>query len=374
MIPRLVAQHSCQGDSHRVSRLQESTICTIWAGAKHGDCPRRHRRQPLLFHLKAALICLLWVTTLPASSIDWIEDLGGTVTRDASGEVTGVDLRATWVTDTDLRKLAQFPKLTHLDLSLTRITDQGMQELKGLPGIVDLNLRFAEYVTDEGLAAVKEWKKLKRLNVRGTKISDTTLDHISGITTIESLDVGSAMVTDVGLERLSSLPNLKELTIGGNELGDAGLQALRLLPGLTYLDLNGRQGTDSNVWTISMSDRGLEALLTLTELRELRFGCTTLGVGREGMRFATVNMMSVTARWLEKMKALTKLERLKLQGCDRVDDEAMNVLAGFPSLKEVDLKGSGVTDKGISTLRAAKPNVRIYSGPWEAAAAAFRNN
>ena len=57
-------------------------------------------------------------------------------------EVTGVDLRASWVTDTDLRKLTQLPDLTYLDLSLTRITDQGMQELRNLPGIVELNLYF----------------------------------------------------------------------------------------------------------------------------------------------------------------------------------------------------------------------------------------
>ena len=323
---------------------------------------------------RAALVCLLSVATLPAADADWIEDLGGAAVRDQSGDVIGVDLRATWVTDTDLRKLAEFPKLTWLDLSLTRITDQGMQELEGLPGIVDLNLRFAEYVTDEGLAAIKGWQKLEKLNVHGTKISDTTLEHISGIDTIKSLDVGSSMVTDVGIEQLSALPKLEELTIGGNELGDAGLQALRLLPGLTYLDLNGRQGTDSNVWTISMSDRGLDALLTLTNLRELRFGCTTLGVGREGERFATVNMMDVTARWLEQIKALSKLETLKLQGCDRVDDEAMSVLATFLSLKTIDLKGSAVTEKGIAILRAAKPDIDVYYGPWEAAAAAFRNN
>src|SRR5690349_17471228 len=67
----------------------------------------------------------------------WIEDAGGTVIRDAAGHITGVDLRASWVTDTDLRKLLQLPNLSSLNLSLTRITDQGMQELKGLPGIVD---------------------------------------------------------------------------------------------------------------------------------------------------------------------------------------------------------------------------------------------
>jgi hypothetical protein len=211
--------------------------------------------------------------------------------------------------------------------------------------------------------------------VHGTKISDTTLDHIAGITTLESVNVGSAMVTDVGLERLSTLPNLKELTFGGNEIGDAGLQALRQLPGITYLDLSGRQGTDSNVWTVNMSDSGLEALLTLKELRELRVGCASLGVGVEGQRFATVSAMSVTARWLEKMKAFTKLERLRLQGCDRVDDDAIKIIAAaFPALKEIDLKGSAVTEKGIEILRAAKPKVRIYYGPWDAKAANFRNN
>jgi Leucine-rich repeat (LRR) protein len=309
-----------------------------------------------------------------AADSQWIEDAGGAVTRDASGRITGVDLRGTWVTDVDLRRLVAFPHLTHLDLSSTRITDQGMQELRSLPGIVELNLRFAEYVTDEGLASIKGWKKLKRLNVHGAKISDTTLEHISGIATLESVDAGSAMITDVGLEWLSMLPNLKELTIGGNELGDAGLQALRQTPGLTYLDLNGRQGTDSNVWTISMSDKGLEALLTLKELRELRFGCTSLGVGVEGTRFATVSAMSVTNRWLERMKTLPKLAKLKLQGCDRVDDEAMAVLASFPSLSELDLKGTAVTEKGLAVLRAARPKMRIHSGAWAAPSAAFRNN
>src|SRR6266571_2787516 len=241
----------------------------------------RHR----IASLPALLACLWFAAPAPSADIrtggdaQWIEDAGGSVIRDAAGRITGVDLRAGWVTDTELRKLNQLPYLTYLDLSLTRITDQGMQELKNLPGIVDLNLYFAEYVTDEGLAAIKDWKKLQRLNVHGTKISDTTLEHIAGIASLVSVNAGSAMVTDVGLERLTSLPNLKELTIGGNVMGDAGLQALRQMPGLTYLDLNGRQGTDKNVWTIAMSEVGLEAVQTLKALRELRLSCGSIGVG-----------------------------------------------------------------------------------------------
>ena len=49
-------------------------------------------------------------------------------------------------------------------------------------------------------------------------------------------------------------------------------------------------------------------------------------------------------------------------------------LAAFPGLREVDLKRTSVTDKGLAALRAAKPNILIYSGPWEATAANFRNN
>lgn len=330
----------------------------------------------------ALFACLFCVTTsiVPAADIrsggdaQWIEDAGGSVMRDAAGRITGVNLRASWVTDTDLSKLLQLPNLNYLDLSLTRITDQGMQELKNLPGIVDLNLYFAEYVTDEGLAAVKDWKKLKRLNLHGTKISDTTLEHISGITALESLNIGSANITDVGVERLVSLPNLKELTMGGNGFGDAGLQALRQIPSLTYLDLGGRQGTDSNIWAISISDRGLDAVLSLKELRELRFSCTYIGVGIEGARFATVSATDVSQRWLERMKALPKLERLRLQGCARVGDDAVPAMIALSNLREIDLKGTSVTEKGLEALRAANPKLRIYSGPWDAKSANFRNN
>jgi internalin A len=325
--------------------------------------------------------CALWcvalagaVEVMPGGEAQWIAEAGGTVIRDAAGKITGADLRASWVTDTDLRKLLLLHDLRYLDLSLTRITDQGMQEIRSLPGIIELNLYFAEYVTDEGLAAVKGWKRLKRLNVHGTKISDTTLEHISGITTLESVNVGSAMITDVGLERLTTLPNLKELTMGGNELGDAGLQALRQMPGLTYLDLSGRQGTDSNVWAIAMSDSGLDAVLSLKDLRELRFGCTFVGVGMEGARYATVSAMSVNTRWLESMTSLKKLEKLKLQGCNRVDDESLAVLASFPAIRELDLKGTSVTEKGLAMFRAAKPKAIVYTGPWDGKAAAFRNN
>jgi internalin A len=309
------------------------------------------------------------------AATDWIEALGGSATTDAHGVVTGVNLRGSWVTDTDLRKLVEYPALTTLDLSLTHITDEGMAELKNLRNVTDLNLYYSEYVTDQGVAAIKDWKRLKRLNLHGTKSSDTALEHIAGISSLESLDVGSTLMTDVGLERLNTLTNLKELTMGGNELGDAGLQGLRQLPTLTYLDLSGRQGTDKNVWTIVMSTAGLDAILSLHDLRELRIGCYAMNVGIEGAKFGEVTATAVLPEWLERMRVLLpKLHTVRFQGCGKIDDASIKTLAAMPNLKEADLRGTGVTEKGAAVFRTAKPGVKIWFGPWEGIAASYRNN
>jgi len=84
--------------------------------------------------------------------------------------------------------------------------------------------------------------------------------------------------------------------------------------------------------------------------------------------------MSISTRWIEKLKSLPKLERLKLQSCIRVNDDAVPALAAMPSIKELDLKGTTVTEKGIAALRAAKPSLQVTFGPWEARTASFRNN
>ena len=293
---------------------------------------RRNGSSPTPFRLKAGL-----------RTPDWIAEAGGAVTRDRAGNITGVDLRSTWVTDADLPQLAALPHLAHLDLSLTRITDHGLQQLKNAPAIVELNLYYAEQITDEGMAAVKGWKRLKRLNLRGTKITDTTLEHLAGVATLESLDVGYAQITDVGLDHLSALRNLKELTIGGNKLTDAGLQALRQLPSLSSLSLGGEQRTDSGLWSISLTDAGLDAIATLKELRELR-----------------LDGMPVTNRWLEKLQGLRKLERISLKGCKRLEDSAAPLLASWPAMRVFDLTGSAVTGKGLAELRQAKPAAQIF--------------
>jgi Leucine-rich repeat (LRR) protein len=296
--------------------------------------------------MRLALAALLTAALLSAADpADWVAGAGGRVARDAAGKIVFVDLRASWVSDSDIAALAALPNLTRLDLSLSRISDHGLQQLKTAPTITDLNLCYAELITDAGLSAIKSWKRLKRLNLRGTKVTDTTLQHLSVINSLESLDVGYAQITDVGLDLISTLPNLQELTIGGNKLTDNGLQPLRQLPGLRYLDLGGSQRTDSGLWSVSLSELGLDAIDTLRRLRWLRLNGTL-----------------VAARGIERLKDLAQLERVDLQGCKRIGDDAAPVLASFRSLRTVDLAGTSFTEKGIAALRKAKPDCKILTG------------
>ena len=295
---------------------------------------------------RLAWLALIGAWWLGATDSDrWIADAGGVASRDRDGKIVAVDLRGSWVTDSDLGDLARLGSLSRLDLSLTRISDHGLQQLKNARGITDLSLRYAELITDAGLVAVKEWKHLQRLNLRGTKITDTTLQHLSGVTSLESLDIGFVQVTDVGLDALTALPNLKELAIGGNKLTDVGLQPLRQMPGLISLDLSGAQRTDSGLWSISLTEPGLDAVATLKNLRHLR-----------------LNGTGVFARGLEKLSGLVHLERLDLQGCSRIADDAAPVLTAFPELRFVDLTSTAITEKGIAAIRRARPECKVVAG------------
>src|SRR5262249_34376161 len=108
--------------------------------------------------------------------------LGARCSRGAAGEIIGVDLSNTWVTDADLAKVARLPHLQSIKLSYTRITDLGLERLAPLRDVTTLNLYYAESVTDQGIAHLKHWKNLEHLDLRGTKVTSTLFEHIARMT------------------------------------------------------------------------------------------------------------------------------------------------------------------------------------------------
>lgn len=291
------------------------------------------------------LILTLAVAPLPAGAaadpLAWVSEVGGVVTHDARGAATAVDLRGSWVGDSDLASLANIATLRRLDLSETRISDHGLRQLRNAPAITDLNLRYAELITDQGVSALKTWQHLTRLNLEGTKITEGALQQLAELTSLVWLNIGSVQVTDAGIEALTSLPNLRDLKLGGNKLTDAGLQPLRQMPGLISLDLGGTQRQDSGTWSVSFTQAGLDATATLKSLRQLRLNDTL-----------------ISARGLETLKTLP-VELLDLHDCPRINNEALSILAGMHSLRVVDLTGTNMAAPDIQKLQRMKPDCRI---------------
>jgi len=286
------------------------------------------------------------ILTLLLAAAGWVDDLGGRVTTNAQGQIIGVNLRGTFVTDSDLEALAAIPTLESIDLSHTRVTDLGLLKLKALQNVRELNLFYAELITDEGLAVLRSWNRIARLNLRGTKVTDNTLALIAGKDSIHTLDIGYGEVTDSGLQHLVKLKGLRNLGFGGNKLTEVGLEVLRSLPRLTRLDIAGKQRTDSGLWFVSITDLGVDPILSLTELRELNLAGTP-----------------ISSKGLQRLIALQKLEKLNLFQAKRVNDDAAAHLAAMPALKWVDVKDSAMTAKGVDALRKARPGLSISGDP-----------
>ncbi len=283
---------------------------------------------------------------------DWIRKLGGKVEQDSAGNIVAVNLSSTWVNDTEMLRLASLSKLERLDLSHTRISDEGLLHMRPARQIRDLNLLYAEQITDLGLNAIKGWTNLKRLNVRGTRISDPTLGIIGKLTQLESLDIANTGVTEAGLDALVPLTHLKHLAVGRSRFSDDALSVIRLLTTLESLDLSGPRGVARNQRAESgaIPPELVGAIGELKELRVLRLGHNQIG-----------------AEELRSLPAsLGKLEKLGLEACSRIDDEALQVIAGWKSLKYVDVQETKVTPAGVDALKKERPELVVLSGPYNA--------
>ena len=59
-----------------------------------------------------------------------------------------------------------------------------------------------------------------------TKLTDAGLKELAGLTSLQSLNLGSSQVTDAGLKGLAGLTSLQSLGLHGTQMTDAGLKEL----------------------------------------------------------------------------------------------------------------------------------------------------
>ena len=318
------------------------------------------------------IFVLLFVGCLSgfAAEVDWISEAGGSYARNDRGRVTEVNLASAWIKNDDLARLADFPELERIDLSYTWISDLGLEHLQGLENVRSLSLFYCDYITDTGIIYLKEWKRLEELDLEGTDVTSRVFEHLGAITSLRSLKVGMSRVEDEGFENLAPLASLERLSFRGAKMSGRALPLLRLLPSLKHLEIGGLQRTDSGLWGVELNDFNLDNLAALTTLESLDLSdskVTDSGLRKLAplTRLEELNLSGtgISAAGLRALGGLPRLRALSLWRCEKIDDEALRVLATLERLAAVDLAEADFTESAIADFRAANAAIRVRWAP-----------
>jgi hypothetical protein len=169
-----------------------------------------------------------------------------------------------------------------------------------------------------------DWKD-DRISVQGPQSEKDweTIFEVMKEHRIASLSAGA--MSDAAMKRLPDLDHVTQLHIEGSKaLTDEGARQLARMPQLRDLEFGG--------FTSPITDRGLEALRHLTELRRFQM-CWTQGISDAG---------------LANLASCDRLESVNVMGTP-AGDGAIRALAGKRHLRRFST-GRGVTDAGLALL------------------------
>lgn len=134
---------------------------------------------------------------------NWLRPLRAVMGEEAFGEVTGVQLTSTLVTNDDLRFVKDVPSVERLWLGNTQVTDEGLRHLRDCPKLRFLVLDGLP-ITDQGLAELSHLQELESMSLNSTQITDAGLLHLEKFSKLKELWLRNTAITDEGYQRLQA--------------------------------------------------------------------------------------------------------------------------------------------------------------------------
>lgn len=266
------------------------------------------------------------------------------------------------VTDASLARLTGLRELFKLQAGLGEVAGPGLEVFRTTPKLKELILNGATQLKDEHLAPLGALKELQLLTISGGQFSGAALRHLAACKKLQTLDIAGMSLTAEQAGTLHTLfPELKALSLG---LGNGSEETLRVVGRFAWLEvLKLSQNTEP-------TDDMLTPLSGLTGLRNLTLGnCPKLnGTGLAALtasgelRFleAAYGGAGVTGPALPVIaKMFPKLEKLIILVKD-ARDEDFKALGTHPSLKDLNLSTTPVTDNWLSSL-AALPKLQTLN-------------
>jgi len=137
--------------------------------------------------------------------------------------------------------------------------------------ITDIYLRTPD-VDHEQLSVVSGLSTVQKIELAGSGADSTTLENLGRLPNLYTLHLADTQVDDAGLPHLSRYKNLGVLSLDRTKITDAGLVHLKNVPQLERLTLDGA----------NITDEGLAHLGQLTSLTDL--SCVQTQITDEGLK------------------------------------------------------------------------------------------
>jgi hypothetical protein len=247
-----------------------------------------------------------------------------------------VALTGPQIDDMVLAQLAKIPRLRGLTLSNTSLTDAGLAHLSAARGLQRLAFFGDTGVSDAGMTSLAALPDLKEVAIFGApKLTDLGLKNLGPrLAELETLALQRTAITAEGMVCLEDCRKLKSLSLDV-KLSDAGFAHFRYMDSLASLVAG----------STIVTDEGLAALRGLKRLRSLSlFRAEIFGPG------------------LANLEGLDQLESLMLAGT-KMTDGGLESIRKMKGLKAVSLQGTQVSPQAVSALQAARPSLKIVTGP-----------
>ncbi|XWS27100.1 hypothetical protein CRYUN_Cryun26dG0087400 [Craigia yunnanensis] len=134
-----------------------------------------------------------------------------------------------------------------LESIITLVTDSGLKKLSGLTALKSLNLDARQF-TDAGLSALTSFKNLHSLEICGGGLTDAGLKNIKDLASLTLLNLSqNCNLTNKSLELISGLTAVVSLNVSNSHISNDGLPFLKLLKNLRSLSLESCKETASEI-------------------------------------------------------------------------------------------------------------------------------
>ncbi|GDY21173.1 hypothetical protein LBMAG56_25190 [Verrucomicrobiota bacterium] len=224
----------------------------------------------------------------------------------------------------------------------TKLRALGAQVTEAAGAVTRVVFKDCSKLGDAEFRDLGQLKSLKALTLYGKchGLTDQTLPHLAGLGSLEELGTDGIQVTDAGLAALTTLTNLRSASFFHIAFPDkgftgAGFAAFKTLPKLERLTV---AGTPFN-------DRGMAAIGQLTQLKEFSTWHTyQTQAGNEHL---------LTLKNLRSLKLGQRLRRYDGKpNLLSLDDSTLATVAKLTSLENLSLDEVRLTHTGLSALKA----------------------